>query len=299
MGKYTDIIGTDHLFFCFAREHRESDQELNMPIISTDWRPSHAESGEEEIFAIGDIHGQADALSALLTHMDAQPKRAARTFIQVGDLIDRGPDSLRACALAMSAQDLCDTRILLPGNHEIMLLLALSDIDGDGVLWEMNGGDAVITQIGLPQGISAQEKQNLIRNAFPEDFLDEIATGPTYFAHEDLLFVHAGIHPHLNRSYFLSEARDSHVHSSQHWAWIRDPFLDWTKGWDDSGRQVVCHGHTPAVGHLMQTPSEVAQHLDKVQTHRRICLDAGAAAGLAQAAMVQIYRGEYRIHIST
>ena len=49
---------------------------------------------------IGDIHGQAGKLEALLTNMGYQLKDGVyqhpqRTLISVGDLIDRGPQQRR------------------------------------------------------------------------------------------------------------------------------------------------------------------------------------------------------------
>ena len=50
---------------------------------------------------IGDIHGQAGKLEALLTNMGYQLKdgiyqHPQRTLISVGDLIDRGPQQRRS-----------------------------------------------------------------------------------------------------------------------------------------------------------------------------------------------------------
>ena len=47
-----------------------------------------------EIFAIGDIHGRADLLAALLDAAAREPRRAARrAIVFLGDLIDRGPQA--------------------------------------------------------------------------------------------------------------------------------------------------------------------------------------------------------------
>ncbi|HYA72704.1 MAG TPA: metallophosphoesterase, partial [Roseiarcus sp.] len=55
-----------------------------------------------EIFAIGDIHGRADLLAALLEEAAREPRRAPRrAIVFLGDLIDRGPDSLGAIDLAI------------------------------------------------------------------------------------------------------------------------------------------------------------------------------------------------------
>src|SRR5580698_3241165 len=80
-----------------------------------------------EIIAIGDIHGRSDLLDALLQQAEREPRRAPRRLVFTGDLVDRGPDSLGALALAAEAKVRigADETIALMGNHEILMRLAL------------------------------------------------------------------------------------------------------------------------------------------------------------------------------
>lgn len=85
---------------------------------------------------IGDVHGHADALVALLKKLGYQQRAGAwrhseRQLISVGDLIDRGPgqretvDILRAMVEAGSAQ-------VIMGNHELNAVAwVLPDGQGD------------------------------------------------------------------------------------------------------------------------------------------------------------------------
>jgi hypothetical protein len=58
-----------------------------------------------EVFAIGDIHGRSDLLAALIDEAAREPKlRDKRAIVFLGDLVDRGPDSLGAIDLAMTAK---------------------------------------------------------------------------------------------------------------------------------------------------------------------------------------------------
>ena len=85
-------------------------------------------SPEAEIFAIGDIHGRSDLLAALIDEAAREPKlRDKRTIVFLGDLVDRGSDSLGAIDLAMAAKARvgADEAIALMGNHETMMRLAL------------------------------------------------------------------------------------------------------------------------------------------------------------------------------
>ena len=55
------------------------------------------------MFAVGDIHGRSDLLAALIDEAAREPKlRDRRAIVFLGDLVDRGPDSLGAIDLAMA-----------------------------------------------------------------------------------------------------------------------------------------------------------------------------------------------------
>jgi hypothetical protein len=73
---------------------------------------------------IGDIHGHADKLSALLTQLGYRQRNGAwrhsdpdRTAIFVGDFIDRGPGQLAALATVRAMID-AGTAQAVMGNHE-------------------------------------------------------------------------------------------------------------------------------------------------------------------------------------
>jgi predicted phosphodiesterase len=68
------------------------------------------------IIAIGDVHGCADEFEELLEALELEPKDRV---IQVGDLINRGPDSHRVLKLAREYK----VEAIL-GNHELRLLTA-------------------------------------------------------------------------------------------------------------------------------------------------------------------------------
>jgi len=72
---------------------------------------------------IGDLHGHADALEALLRKMDYAPSSSAwrhseRTAVFVGDFIDRGPQQVRTVELVRAMVE-SGAALAVMGNHEL------------------------------------------------------------------------------------------------------------------------------------------------------------------------------------
>lgn len=85
----------------------------------------------QKIWIVGDLHGCRSQLDTLLQAHDFDKQQDL--LISVGDLIDRGPDSLGCLALLEEPWFRC-----VRGNHEEMALNALQGHESQ--LWEMNGG---------------------------------------------------------------------------------------------------------------------------------------------------------------
>lgn len=261
------------------------------------WKP-HAARGpaEAQLFAIGDIHGQADLLASTLEVIRLVPRTASlRRLIFLGDVIDRGPASLRAVSLVEDAGRLAGVEdvVLLPGNHELMLLDALDAPQSYMADWLDNGGDTLIREADPNcRARDRTELADIARAAVSESFLSRMRTGPTWHEEGDLLFVHAGVAPDQDIQTFLAKSRLLAL-DDDHWAWIREPFLLWNKGW---GGRVIIHGHTPAVRHLGSFDA-FAAGADHVSKQRRLCLDAGAAFQ-AQLGWAEFGSREYRIGLT-
>jgi hypothetical protein len=74
---------------------------------------------------IGDVHGCAKTLLALIKQL---PKNRQVGFL--GDLVDRGPDSVEAMKIALDSSD-----TILCGNHDMMMVKCLLTDRGNWYLW--------------------------------------------------------------------------------------------------------------------------------------------------------------------
>ncbi|EIV2084853.1 protein-serine/threonine phosphatase [Klebsiella aerogenes] len=84
------------------------------------------------IWLVGDLHGCFDLLMSQLRKLKFDPGKDL--LISVGDLIDRGPQSVACLGLLR-----CRWFRAVRGNHEQMALDARAS--GEMALWTMNGGD--------------------------------------------------------------------------------------------------------------------------------------------------------------
>ena len=250
-----------------------------------------------EVFAVGDIHGRTDLLRALLDEAAREPKlRQRRAIVFVGDLVDRGPDSLGAIDLAIGAGGRigADEAIGLMGNHETMMRLAVDPkTPWDDALdalanWLRNGGAAAVRQFAnfevAPEG--PEELLTVIRVALPGRVRDWLETLRSHWRSQDVLFVHAGVNPHGDLEAFLAAPWNTplaELDEERHWAWVRWPFLEASPGPGGFGGFFVVHGHTP------NDARPNASHADQI---RRFRLNLDAGSGLTGLAKMAVFRGD-------
>jgi serine/threonine protein phosphatase 1 len=102
---------------------------------------------------IPDIHGELEALKAMLKACKAVDERLRPlahdfTLVQLGDLVDRGPDSRGCVELMMGLQRAGQGRVVvLRGNHEDLLLEAPFKPELR-MAWLQNGGPATLKSYG-------------------------------------------------------------------------------------------------------------------------------------------------------
>ncbi len=251
-------------------------------------------SPEAEVFVVGDIHGRSDLLAALIDEAAREPKlRDRRAIVFLGDLVDRGPDSLGAIDLAIGAKARvgADEAVALMGNHEAMMRLALDPetpwADAIDALdtWIANGGDRTMAEFveteQAPEDLDALLKT--ARAALPSRVRAWLESLRASWRSGDALFVHAGVNPQVELEAFLALPWNTplaRLDEDRHWAWVRWPFLEYRPLKGFSGFFVV-HGHTP--NDARRDPS----HADQIAGFR-LNLDAGSGmTGMAKMAIIR------------
>ena len=263
------------------------------------WHTSHNDFGDAQLFAVGDVHGRAQALAEGISAIAAIPRTAERrVLVFLGDIIDRGPDNLAAIQLVLNAQRLAhvDEVVFLPGNHELMLLDALEDPFQYMGNWLRNGGRALIAEASAQSTTRhLSDPVEVVQRIVPRAFLKLIHHAPSHLRLGNLIFVHAGLAPNEAPEAFLSLPGAAAVDA--HWAWIMKPFLEWKGGWGPERQRLSVHGHTSAVRRLGDA-SRFFAFANRKRTHGRICLDAGAAFGLPQVGWAEFQLGKFRLALS-
>ena len=130
-----------------------------------------------KLVAVGDVHGQFEAFVRLLLHAklideDLNWCGGNTRFIQVGDIVDRGPFSRKVDTLLDNLQKQASMSegevIRLVGNHELELILA------DYLISEFKREEAA----AMREKLIAQVEEGSLKAAY---------------AYKDFLFTHAGV----------------------------------------------------------------------------------------------------------
>jgi serine/threonine protein phosphatase 1 len=273
-------------------------KDLPVPIVLDRQRYALPRAGADdvEIFAIGDIHGRSDLLAALLDEAAREPHRGGRrVVVLLGDLVDRGLDSLGAIDLALDAARRAggDETVALMGNHEAMMRLALDattpHVEAIDALqtWIVNGGDNTLAEF-LRFSATPADLDDLLRDAresLPARVAGWLVSLKSHWRSGGLLFVHAGVNPGVDLEAFLAEPWNAPLATlggDQHWAWVRRPFLSAAPGPKGFSGYFVVHGHTP--NDLRPDPSTAEQI-----RHFRLNLDSGSV--MTGVATMAIFRG--------
>lgn len=199
------------------------------------------------ICAIGDVHGNNRQMAALLDGFAARNDEFEQTtLVLLGDLNDRGRNSLGCFDLAIEANERFDKVVYLQGNHEAILRIVIEqDRPEINDLWNRFGGQAVIDEIGMKNlDFSKRAKfKASLENNIGKKRMKYLRQLDSHHHVGNLLFVHAGTNPKTSLKEHFSQKWDKAF--GDHWCWIREPFLDNPVNFKDHKELTVVHGHTP------------------------------------------------------
>lgn len=219
-------------------------------------------------YAVGDIHGCADLLAAMLTEIETRAAEDVReggqpVLVFLGDYVDRGGDSAGVIELLLSGRPANCERRYLRGNHEQAMVAFMED-PVPNRRWLLHGGAETMLSYGVqpPPLMGGSDEDwsqaaEALKRAVPAPhraFLDGLER---YVELGGYAFVHAG------------------VDSERPLADQPDDVLFWTRARFLSDRRrfshKIVHGHTPVDRPFVDD--------------RRIALDTGAyASGTLTAA---------------
>ena len=227
-------------------------------------------------FAVGDIHGDLDALERVFSSLPALD--SGDTIVFVGDYVDRGPKSAQVIAFVRKLGAKGPAKVVaLRGNHEDAWLRVV-DVGwpefvtppGNGCLAAMRSftGGPVADPDAVPR---ADERGTLQTGAFfPEDVVEWMRALPHWYEDDHAIYVHAGLP--RGKSGFLHPSK---VETPSALLWLRDE--DFFRNY--RGKLVV-FGHT-ATAYL---PNELSSYTpeDPMDVWAGPCcvgLDTGAGKG--------------------
>jgi serine/threonine protein phosphatase 1 len=176
------------------------------------------------IYAIGDVHGEAEALREMLAKLPVEP---SDLVIFLGDLINRGGLNPYDCVEQVIAFDRC-RKVCLMGNHEEAMLYYL---EGEmGMLMEgMNAGNTIASYEDAGYNIRPGDPLSIPESHSRFYAQAESWTLPFYITH-NYIFTHAGWD--LSRQV---QQQNPHVMRWGRVTGFEAPVME----------QIVVRGHTP------------------------------------------------------
>lgn len=221
----------------------------------------------DRVFAIGDIHGHADEVGAMLDYLvDVERCGSSDQVIFIGDYIDRGTDSKRVLERMLEVKRVWPKTVFLKGNHEEMLLSFLGLGGSNGEYYLKNGGATFFQSYG----IARIESLSALRETIPHTHLEFLQSLELGVSLGDFIFVHAGVAPR----------KSLEAQSAEDILWIREEFIQHPHPF---GKTVV-FGHT-AFNEIYIDPPY------------RLGIDTGVAYGNKLSA-VELVNGEvFQIHV--
>lgn len=225
-------------------------------------------TGGRTVYAVGDVHGCYDLLTALLGAIVADVATLTvdvpPLLIFCGDYVDRGVRSFDVVdTLVWLSRHAAIEITFLRGNHEAMLLGFLGQPDRH-LLWLRRDGEVTLKTYGvrlLEDDVECWRLRDELMDRMPASHFRLLSELLIRRICGDYIFVHAGLRPRIS----LARQEDEDC------LWIREDFLDS----DYRFEKVVVHGHS-----WSSDAPEITSH--------RIGVDTGAyATGVLTAARLE------------
>lgn len=189
------------------------------------------------LYAIGDVHGRFDLLSAMHDVIGEEIARDRPTdwrIIHLGDYVDRGPDSKGVLEFLVRRKAEDEHIVTLAGNHDVGFLEFLDTPDSRG-LFANWGGDATARSYGVEADfrdpLRFYNAHAALSRAMPTRHRRFLETLDFSASFGDFFFCHAGIRPGISLD---AQKPDDLV-------WIREKFLTYA----GLHPKIIVHGHTP------------------------------------------------------
>ena len=213
-------------------------------------------SAPQRTFVIGDIHGCAMELQALIEWLEVQVGVSdGDCVVFVGDYIDRGPNSQGVITALIDFKERHPHSVFLRGNHEEMLLQFLYRVGDVADMFPIHGG----IKTALSYGVRNLDRPQALREAIPQSHLSFLSSLHHMVVMPDFVIVHAGVDPSV--PLFNQEER--------HLLWIRE---EWLHVPHTVGRTVV-FGHTPFDSVYTDEPDKIGIDTGLVHGNALTCLE--------------------------
>lgn len=182
-------------------------------------------------FIMSDIHGCYKQMIEALSHWDSGKEH----LVIMGDLIDRGPDSLKVVRKAMELTKTHPGKVtVLKGNHEEMFTNWLLDTDDEllGIYYTETHEETLKSFMGDEfKKRSRRQRAEFMKHNFINE-LNFMKGGTLHYKETDnIIFIHAGINLEADNWRFCRNDM----------LWIRNEFIYSSK----KPEERVFFGHTP------------------------------------------------------
>ncbi len=227
-------------------------------------------------FAIGDIHGDIEALRVIMSRLPFP--NANDTIVFIGDYLDRGPHSAEVIDYVRKLPAWTPAKVVaLRGNHEDAWVKVVDEGWPEFVVPRGNGCLEAMRSFlkepppGQDDAPTSDEMKQMLKGSFlPEDVVAWMRELPYFYEDEHALYVHAGLSRQDGKF-----AHPSEVEPKRALLWLRDN--DFFQNYEG---KLVVFGHTTTD----QLPEELSSHTPDDPTDMwagpsAIGLDTGAGKG--------------------